>query len=87
MLKKRNKGSLDGDFVFLREVFVESEDVATSKRPGADGCEMLACKRRGGVSETYVFKREVDEREEKLCADMEVMERVLKTKRLCGKEE
>lgn len=61
---------LVGDLVFLRKVVVKSGDVATDDERGAVGSTAGVWKTRGDVSAHTVFKREADEEEQEMCADM-----------------
>lgn len=69
-LKEGRGGFLYVDFVLLREVAVESGDVAADDECKVDECEAGVWNGGRGESRREVFKREVDERRERMYADM-----------------
>lgn len=69
-LKKGDKGLPDPGFVLLREVVVEIVNVATDYDCKADEYETGAWEKEEGVSETEVFKTEIDKEEEGMYVDV-----------------
>lgn len=65
-----SEGVLDGDLASFREVVVGGGTVGTENECEAGECEAGVRKGERGVSERKDFKRELDEREKRVYADM-----------------
>lgn len=70
MLKERDGWTLNEDFVFLRDAFVQSSDVAADDVCRADYWETGMWEGGGDVSERDVFKTVADEGVEVMHASM-----------------